>query len=131
MITITDGTTTVELPDSVEWTDEFSWSPIEQDVKRPVGGALIINEAAVLGGRPITLQSGDSVWVERSKIKQLHTWASTAGVDLTVTFADAQSFDVVWRLEDGAMEARPVWRKNTGTYTDADVYNLTLRFMEK
>lgn len=128
MTSLTDGTTTINLPDSLEWENEFDYSPITQDVKRTIGGGLIIQEAALLHGIPITLQGGENVWFSRQLIKQIATIASVAGKELVLTLSDEREFNVVFRRDDGApFSAVPLWRKNV--QVDADkMKRLVLKF---
>ena len=50
----------ITLPGDLEWIDEFSWSPVGQQVDVTLGGSLIVEESAQLAGRPITLRTGQS-----------------------------------------------------------------------
>jgi hypothetical protein len=60
-------------------------------------------------GRPVTLESGDQVWVSRADVEALQAWASVPGQVLTLTLADARVLTVMFRHHDGvAVEARPV-----------------------
>lgn len=129
MATLSDGTTTVTIPDSLMWADEFSWAPVSQSVARSVTGALIIQVAAQQGGRPITLAPDDdaSGWVTRAIVSQIAAWAAVAGKVLTLSLRGTTR-SVMFRHDDGAYAATPVV-----AYEDddaADYYRLTLRFME-
>jgi hypothetical protein len=77
MPTLTNGATTITLPDHLEWIDEFSFDAVAQRAVRGVTGALHIDEVALTAGRPITLQGADDRWVERAAIETLHAWAQT------------------------------------------------------
>ena len=128
MSTLTDGTTTVTLSDALAWQDEFTWAPVEQAVRRSLTGALIISTAQRQAGRPITLahETADRAWMPRSVLNQCRVWAAVAGQQLTLTLRGT-AYTVIWRHQDGAIDAAPVW-----PYTDvddADAYRATLRFM--
>lgn len=128
MTTLSDGTTTINLPDSLEWINEFEYSPVTQDIKRTIGGGFIVQEGVLLNGIPITLQGGDNVWVSRQTIKQIATIASVAGKELVLTLADTRQFNVIFRRDDGTpFSASPLWRKNV--QIDADnMKRLVLKF---
>lgn len=113
MITLSDGTATVELPDDLYWEDEH-WSPVEQAMSRSLTGAAIIQVAAAQKGRPITLAppsrwgSGGG-WMKREHIPQIQAWADTPGQVLTLTLR-GQAHSVVWRHQDApAFEAENLW----------------------
>ena len=107
-ITLTDGVATVMLPGALDWTDRF-WSPVSQSVTRGLTGKPIFQAAALVGGRPITLQgSTNRAWVPRSSIDQLQVWAGIPGQVLTLNIA-GQVFSVLLRHnESPALDARPI-----------------------
>ena len=47
----------VELPEDLEWADEYTAWKVGQVVRYSLTGALIVQEAALQAGRPVTLQS--------------------------------------------------------------------------
>jgi hypothetical protein len=123
------GIASVTLPDDLEWTDEYAWSAVEQAVERTLTGSLVVDVGARVYGRPVTLESGDQVWVSRADVEALQAWASVPGQVLTLTLADARVLTVMFRHHDGvAVEARPV--VFMAPLAAADQYLLTLRFME-
>lgn len=128
MTTLTDGITTITLPESLQWENEFNFSPVTQDVKRTIGGGLIIQEGALLHGVPITLEGGENVWCTRDTIKDVATIASVAGKELVLTLSDGRVFNVIFRRDDGSpFSAVPLWRKNV--QVDADkMKRLVLKF---
>lgn len=129
MTTLSDGTTTVTLPNSMEWIDEHSWSPVAQQIQPTFGGGLVVSENAVIAGRPITLAGGPNVWVTKTTLDALKTLVNVAGVALTLTLPDARTFQVVVnRSSSGGLVAKPVWRKNI--YTGDDNFTLTLNLTE-
>jgi len=125
---ITDGTTTINLPDSLEWVDEFDFSPVTQDIQRTIGGSFIVQEGALLHGQPITLQGGENVWTTRQVMKDIQTLASVPGKELVLTLADGRSFDVIFRRDDGnPFSSARLWRKDV--QVDADkVKRIVLKF---
>lgn len=128
-ITLSAGGTTLTLDPDLYWEDEYSWSPVEQSVDRTVTGALIVQAAARLSGRPITLRPFDdrSAWMPRTDVAQLRAWANVPGQVLTLNF-DGTAYRVLFRHHEGsAMTADPVV-----FYSDpdsADWLLVTLRFM--
>ena len=89
-ITLTDGTTTLALRDDTAWADEFGWQPLVQSAQYTLTGALVVEEAPMLAGRPITLAGADDrAWVRYADLQQLQTWALTPGLALTLTLRGA------------------------------------------
>lgn len=126
---LTDTVTTVVLPDDLEWSDEYAWSAVEQATEYSVTGALVVDVAQRVAGRPLTLVSGDQVWVSRAVLDQLRALADAPGKVMTLTLVDARVFSVMFRLHSGAgIEARPV--RFAAPMVDADWYTLTLNLME-
>lgn len=129
MITLADDTTTLELSPDLMWSDEFNWHPVEQATERTITGALVVMPAAKVGGRPITLQPEDdtSAWMLRDVIEQLRNWAAEPGKQLELTLRGVTR-TVVFRHQDGALEAHPV--VHFSDIEGTDNYLATLRFME-
>lgn len=128
MTTLSDGTTTVALPDALAWTDEYTWAPVEQIVQRTLTGALIVTTTARTVGRPITLaqQADGGPWVLRPALLQLQAWAAVPGQALTLTLRGV-AYAVMLRHQDGALEATPVMP--FADVAASDAYRLTLRLM--
>ncbi len=129
-ITLAVGSTAVELSPDLYWSDEFSWSPVTQSTERSITGALVVQVAAMTGGRPITLGPEDdgSAWMPRSAVEQLRNWADGAGTVMTLTLR-GQVRDVIFRHHDGpAIEARPIAHFADANATDP--YLCTLRLTE-
>lgn len=129
MTTLTDGISSVTFSDDLAWTDELSWQPVEQAVQRTITGALIVQSSALVAGRPITLSPPDdsSGWLTRAVVDQLRVWAAAPGLEMTLTLRGT-AHDVIWRHQDGALEATPLI-----PFADPDAddyYSATLRFME-
>lgn len=130
MATLSDGTTTVTISDDLFWSDEHEWNPVEQTAERTITGALIVQAAANVAGRPITLQPDEKndTWHSREVIDQLRNFAAVPGLEMTLTLRGTPH-EVIFRHHDGvAVEATPVVH-----YSDVqaeDNYLLTLRLME-
>ena len=121
------------LPDDLLWSDEHAWSPVVSSVSYLLTGALLIQSATRLAGRPITLVGApDMAWVSRSAVEQLRAWAALAltasSGRFQLTLADGRAFTVAFRHDDVALEAEPVL--GFPARSDADLYRLTLRLLE-
>lgn len=122
----------LELPGDLEWQDEFDWQPVAHSSERSLTGKLLIEEASLVKGRPITLYGGpNACWVPRSLVETLKAMESTVSDPanpMTLDFHGRQ-MSVIWRREDGpAVVAKPVVRiRNPG----ADhKYYITLNLIE-
>jgi len=122
---------TVTLPGDLRWSDEFSWTPVARTAEYSLTGALIIQEATKLAGRPITLEAKNEslgyVWLERVTLLALKTLAETPGWSGTLTLADARSFTVAFR--DDGLTAEPVIHQTHSAALNALPYTLTLKLM--
>ncbi len=98
---LTDGATTVSLPDNVLWRDELEWEPVAQATERTLTGALVTDESARTGGRPITLTG---MWVTRAVIDKLETLRANVATDMTLTLPGGATKTVAWRRGDGPAE---------------------------
>lgn len=77
----------IQLPQDLEWVDEFTWSPVQQNVSTSLTGALIIQEQVQQKGRPITLQGKDDMaWVQRPLGDILMQMRDTAGLVMTLDY---------------------------------------------
>lgn len=129
MITLSDGATTLTLNPDLLWSDEDNWHPVQQNVQRTITGALDVQVAAMNTGRPITLESEDdsSAWMSSSAVVQLRNWAAVPGQVLILTLRN-ETRNVIFRHQDGGLEARPVVHYRDRTPTDW--YLCVVRLME-
>lgn len=124
-ITLSDGSTTLELPNDMEWRDEFGWTPVEHSTDYSETGALVIQEGERQDGRPITLFGGRGVWVARSLVEALYAMASVPDQVMTLNLW-GREFNVMFRRP--ALEAEPIRRlANPGPN---HTYALTINLME-
>ncbi len=116
----------VTLPDNLHWPDEFTWSPVGQTTERTLSGAMVVEEAARQGGRPITLRGA---WIDRTTVDALRSLEQQVGTNMTLTLPDGRTFTVLFRRDSSAgVEAEPLFpRAAPDTET---LYALTLRLME-
>jgi hypothetical protein len=125
----------ISLPDDMEWTDEFAWLPVGQQVEVTLGGSLLVEESQQLAGRPITLEGrmdGNTGFalVSRATVLALRALAAAPlTAPLVLTLADTRSFSVRFRHGDGtAVEARAM--KHIVPQYSTDLYAITLRLIE-
>lgn len=124
------SSTTLTLPDALNWADEYAWSPIEQSKTYTTTGALLIEEGIKQAGRPITLEgSMDSTWCTRALVNTLHAWAATTGIVLTLTLRGV-AHSVTFDHEKGALQGLPVMFYADASVDSTDFYVPTLRFLE-
>ena len=129
-ITLSDGTGSITLHPDLFWADENDWHPVEQSVERSITGALIVQVAARLAGRPITLQPEDdsSAWMPRATVDSLRNWAAVPAKQMTLTLRGTPR-TVMFRHHDGeAIVALPVVHFND--VNSGDWYRCTIRLME-
>jgi hypothetical protein len=129
-ITLTHSTTTITLPDGLNWTDEYTWSPVQQSKTYTTTGALLIEEATKQSGRPITLEgSMDTTWCTRSLVDALHTWAATSNCVMTMVLRGVTR-SVTFDHEKEALQGLPVIFYTDGRISSDNKYVLTLRLIE-
>lgn len=130
MTTLAKGASVVTLLDDMIWVDEYLWSAAQQERRYTVAGALVVDVAQRLAGRPITLQSGDDFgWITRANLNTVQGWANdpaNVSTPLVLTLRGVQ-FDVIFDHLSGAIDARPVWEVHDPV--DADWYLATLRLL--
>ena len=133
-ITLTRGTTTLELDPDLRWIDDLSWSPVAMSKKRSITGAWIIDSMPRTGGQPITL-AGDGVsgLLTRATLNALRTWLLPAEGELTLLHMGA-THTVIWDHGDGE-ESEAIKSEPWVDYSDPrdeDFYcNVRLRFLKK
>lgn len=118
----------IVMPDDMTWSDEFTWRAVTQTQGYGVTGALLVESALKLTGRPITLAGEDRAgWVGRAALNQLRVAANLAGQVMTLNLRGVNR-TVMFDHAAGAIDARPV--VDYSDPVDADFYVLTLRFIE-
>lgn len=129
MITLSDGTTVVTLDPDLLWSDEDNWHPVQQSVERTLTGALDIQAQAMNSGRPITLEPEDdeSAWMQSAVVMQLRNWAAVP-LQQFILILRNETRNVIFRHQDGGLEARPVVHYRDRAPTD--FYRCVIRLME-
>lgn len=89
-ITLSNGTTVLQLPPDLLWVNEFRWSSVSQATERALRGALLIDVAERVGGRPITLAGGLNEWMLRADLEVLYTWVRLPGAQFTLTHNEVE-----------------------------------------
>jgi hypothetical protein len=123
----------ISLPDGLIWEDEFTWSPVAQSTDYGLTGALIVQEAVKLAGRPMTLvgqsegRQSAACWISRANLLTLQTALHAAGATFTLTLHDARTFTVTPRQDPLEAEARPV----VGPFLPADPDNATWYWLKQ
>lgn len=98
MTTLATSSGTITLPDDIPWVDEFSWSPVAQQIEVSLGGSEIIETSVQEFGRPITLQGDrNTAWIDWTTAEALRV-AETAQGDtpFTLTLADGRTYTVLF-----------------------------------
>jgi hypothetical protein len=127
--TLSSGTTTLSLPDDLDWPDRNSWEPVTQVVAPTLTGALVVENYTLQAGREITLMGyEDRAWVPRTTVEQLRAWAAIAGQQLTLSLEGVTHTVVFRHQQPPALDARPLY----GVANPADdwPHTLTLKLME-
>jgi hypothetical protein len=118
----------ITLPPDLLWADEFDWSPIESSTEYAITGALVVDTAARLAGRPITLAAADDrAWIARGVLQALYAKTETPGQTMTLTLG-ATSYSVIWRPGAEPLSAYPIFPFANPQANLA--YIVTLRFTE-
>jgi len=117
----------IALPDDLQWSNEFDWSPVSQSAEYSIGGALMVQEGTKLVGRPILITGGNWAWVTRSTVKALFA-TLIANKVMTLITDDGRTFPVMWNHEDKPIETEPV--KFQSPPDDDDDHFITLRLFE-
>ena len=127
-ISLTNGSTTIDLPPDLVWPDEFTWQQVEQTAEYTTTGALVLDAFTKQAGRPITLQGSETfAWCQRGDLVTLRNWASQAGATFTLTLRGLAR-TVVFNHDAGALEAEAIL--DYSDPIDDDPYAITIRFLE-
>lgn len=115
---------TVILPDNYYWSDEKVFKPFATSKQRAVNGALTIEAAQLLYGRPITLSG---MWISRADLAVLEAMESEPDVKRLLIMDDSTEYTVLFDLEEGGVEAEPL--HPTKNPDDTTIYTLTLHLI--
>lgn len=110
MTTLSDGTTTLTLPDDLDWQDEFSWSPVVQTAEPSVTGAVLVQIGTRQAGRPITLVGDEQrAWVRGDVVTALDAWSHVAGQVLTLMLRGVSRSVIFRHHEAPAFDSREIF----------------------
>ena len=126
-MTITLGE--IPLPSDLVWADEI-WSPVSETVAITCGGSVVIQAAAQVSGRPITLAgSASAAWITRATLEALMTIAANPAWSGTLDL-HGTTYTVRIRHADGPVSAAPVMEYADGAIADDQYNNVVLRLRE-
>lgn len=102
------------LPSGLVWTDELTWTPVMQSQEYSLTGALLIQVATKLAGRPITLTGQASgrdytAWITRADLLTLKAALDVPGATFTLTLHDARTFTVMAAENPLDVEPLPIY----------------------
>lgn len=127
-ITLTKDGTPLTLPSDLLWSNEYEWQPVEQRGRYSVLGSLVLEAAARVAGRPITLEGGENYgWITRSTLTTLQTWVQLPSKTFTLNLLGV-NHTVVFDHSAGALNALPVYQVSDPD--PADFYIAVLRFLK-
>ena len=116
----------VQIPSGMLWVDEFDWSAVARSTERSITGALIVDEAQMHAGRPITLQGEESQgWIRRATLLALREMAEQLGQSFALELADGRTFQVQFAGEQ-PLTAVPIGRPELPALTNPYVATLRL-----
>jgi hypothetical protein len=90
---------TLDLPDGLDWPDEFATGTIGQSVRRRLDGGIVVYPRALAAGRSITLVAPNDQPLTRAQAAALEALAAVVGASYTLTLRDA-AFQVMFRHHD-------------------------------
>ena len=129
-ITLTYSGTTLALSDRLAWTDEFSWSPVQQAMEYSTTGVPLIDVAVKQGGRPITLEGKETAtWLPRATCVALEAWAALPGAEFELVLRGVPRAVLFDQARTG-FEATPLTRLLDGEESPDQIFLPTFRFIE-
>jgi hypothetical protein len=104
----------VTLPADLAWPDRYAWQPVVVNTEYSLTGALILQSAEKLSGRPITLQgTNNRAWATRATVEAIRTLQAVADATYTLSL-EGQSYTVAIM----AVTAEPLWDLAPASNTD-------------
>ena len=103
----------VILPDDLLWANEFEWNQAVQSHARTLSGAIEIQTAANLYGRPIRLEGGEhGGWIARATAKAIKALEADSTRVMTLSgLNDEADLAVVFDRSSGsAFESQMIMR---------------------
>ena len=123
------GASAIQIPRGMVWADEFNWTAREASSEYSVGGALLIDVAVKLAGRPISLTGDENAgWIKRETLIALHALCVADPIATHVlTLADGRTFDVQFAPGDSPINGEPITRPELPA--DTHPYVATVRLI--
>ena len=97
----------IDLPDGygnqgkIDWTDRYSYLPIESEIKRSIGGRLHYREKALSNGSPVTLEASEGkCWLSEAQKDSIIILAGNLGT-LQLDY-EGEQHDCIFNRSDGA-----------------------------
>jgi len=118
----------ITLPSQIVWANQFQKDPIAQDIKRTLGGGLVVTEQTLTEGRPIILQATqDQGWFTKAQVVAVEELASIVTTSYTLVFG-SETFTVIFNhSQPPAVSFSPlVWRANSA---DTDYFVGTIKLL--
>ena len=104
---------TVTLPDDLQWVNEFEWNQAVQSQARTLSGAIEIQTATYLYGRPIRLVGGsDGGWISRATARAIRALEADPNRMMTLSgLYDEAPLTVLFDRSNGpAFESQMIMR---------------------
>lgn len=104
----------VTLSGSLIWEDKDSYNGVAQNVRRTLGGGLVVYHQPLSKGRPITLTATEETgWITRAMLDSLQVMAESAGAVYTLNLHGFVT-DVMFRHhEPPALSFTPLQHRAT------------------
>jgi hypothetical protein len=101
----------VEFPESVQWLDQYQFSPVAQEQDQTLGGQAVVYSMALTNGRPVTIELEDNeTWADQDFVDSIMAMASQAGAVFTFIWDNDETFNVMFRHHDPpAVAFSPIW----------------------
>ena len=130
MITLTYQTTTLELSDRLDWSNELSWTPVEQQAEYATDGTLLIDVAIKKAGREIELRGVETqTWLTRSVMLQCKAWRALPAARFTLVVR-GEPHIVLFDQSKGGFSADPIFKLLDGEIVAETLYRPTFWFIE-
>ena len=117
----------IALPAALIWKDRYDFAPVSQQESTTLGGRVVIEQQALIKGRPISLVSErQQGWVDYATVQALQAIADTAGGIYTLQ-VDVTTWSVMFRHhEPPAFSAEALIKRLKPDPTDNYLINLKL-----
>lgn len=96
----------VVLNNNLVWGDRWSFAAADKSVKRTLGGNIVVFSAALIAGRPITLEATqDQGWLTTEQVEALYALTHAPGTTYelvvpAIGLATGESHQVQFRHDD-------------------------------